>query len=206
MQTNDKEALRRILEETAASGRRPRLLLQACCGPCSAPVLERLGEVFELTVLYYNPNTYPEAEFLRRKDALNTVLAHTDPAPELIVPPYDHGEFLAAVRGLEGESEGGARCEACQRLRLEKTARTAAENGFEWFGTTLTVGPTKKAAVINPIGLALAAKYGLRWLTADFKKGGGYERSLQLSRELGLYRQDYCGCEFAPGGRGKTGA
>ena len=205
MHTDYKEALRRILEETETSGKKPRLLLQACCGPCSSSVLEQLGSVFDLTVLYYNPNTYPEAEFLRRKEALETVLARQEFSPELIVPSYDHGEFLQAARGLEEEPEGGARCEACWRLRLEKTARLAAEKGYEWIGTTLTVGPTKKAAVINPIGEALAAKYGLRWLAADFKKGGGYQRSLELSREMGIYRQNYCGCEFAPGGRAKTG-
>ena len=194
--------MRRILEETGASGRKPRLLLQACCGPCSASSLEQLGEVFQLTILYYNPNTWPEAEFLRREAALEMVLARQVRPPELLVPTYDHGEFLAAARGLEKEPKGGARCEACWHLRLERTAQIAAEKGFEWIGTTLTVGPTKKAAVINPIGEALAAEYGLRWLPADFKKGGGYQRSLELSREMGLYRQDYCGCEFAPGGRG----
>ncbi len=205
MHTDYKEAFLRILEETGSSGRKPRLLLQACCGPCSSSALEQLGNVFDLTVLYYNPNTYPEIEFLRRKEALETVLARQEVPPELVVPPYDHEEFLNTVRGLEEEPEGGARCEACWRLRLEKTARLGAEKGYEWIGTTLTVGPTKKAAVINPIGKELAAEYGLHWLEADFKKGGGYQRSLELSREMGIYRQNYCGCEYAPGGRAKSG-
>lgn len=193
----DTQALNALLEEAAALPRQPRLLLHACCGPCSTAVLERLGRAFSVTLYYYNPNTFPREEYLRRLEALETVRLARPEAPELVTADYDHGEFLTAAAGMEALPEGGARCTACWELRLRRTAELAAGRGFEFFGSTLTLGPTKDARRINAIGKALEAEFGVRWLRADFKKGGGYARSLELSRELALYRQNYCGCEFA---------
>ncbi len=175
---------------------RPRLLLQACCGPCSSYVLEYLTKYFDVTVLFYNPNIRPEVEYDKRLATLKQLLAAMpmDHPPTLVEPGWRGEEFERAAKGLEGEPEGGARCTVCFRLRLEETARTAASEGFDFFGTTLTVSPHKNAPLINAIGEELAGKYAVRWLPSDFKKRNGYLRSIQLSREYDLYRQDYCGC------------
>ncbi len=177
---------------------RPRLLLQSCCGPCSSYVLEYMTRYFDVTALYYNPNIRPEAEYEKRLETLRKLLAAMpmEHPPELIEPGWRGEEFLSAVKGLEREPEGGARCAVCFRLRLEETARLAAERGFDYFGTTLTVSPHKDAQVINRIGQELGEKYGVAWLPSDFKKRDGYLRSIQLSKQYGLYRQDYCGCRL----------
>lgn len=177
-------------------GRRPSLLLQGCCGPCSSYVLEYLTQYFDVTLLFYNPNIRPEAEYGKRLAALRELLEKMPTAsPVKVLDPGWRGEeFMAAVRGLENESEGGARCPVCFRLRLEETARLASENGFDLFGTTLTVSPHKNAPMLNSIGEALEREYGVRWLPSDFKKRNGYLRSIQLSRQYGIYRQKYCGC------------
>ncbi len=176
--------------------RRPSLLLQACCGPCSSYVLEYLTQVFDVTVYFYNPNIRPEAEYDRRLDTLKQLMAAMplEHPAVLLEPGWRGEEFFRAVQGLEREPEGGKRCAACFRLRLEDTVRTAAEWGFDYFGTTLTVSPHKNAPLINAIGEELAAEYGVKWLPSDFKKRNGYLRSIELSREYGLYRQVYCGC------------
>jgi predicted adenine nucleotide alpha hydrolase (AANH) superfamily ATPase len=178
---------------------RPRLLLHSCCGPCSSYVLEYLTRWFDVTVLYYNPNIQPEAEYEKRLYWQEQLIrALPTPAPVELMPCAWRGEdFDAAAAGLEAEPEGGERCTVCFALRLEETARRAEEGGFPWFGTTLTVSPHKDAARINTIGQALAEQYGLRWLPSDFKKREGYKRSIQLSAEYGLYRQDYCGCRWS---------
>ena len=175
---------------------RPRLLLQACCGPCSSYVLEYLTKYFDVTVLFYDPNIRPEAEYDKRLETLKQLLAAMPMGhpPTLVEPGWRGEEFERAAKGLEGEPEGGARCTVCFRLRLEETARTAASGGFDFFGTTLTVSPHKNAPLINAIGEELAGKYAVRWLPSDFKKRNGYLRSIQLSRGYDLYRQDYCGC------------
>ena len=175
---------------------RPRLLLHSCCGPCSSAVIERLAPHFDLTVYYYNPNIAPEEEY-RRRLATQRQLVEALGGAVLVEGEYDHAAFLAAVKGLEGEPEGGKRCTACFRLRLEATARRAAEGGFDWFCTTLSVSPHKDAARLNAIAAELAARYGVPALPADFKKREGYKRSIELSRRFALYRQDYCGCEFS---------
>ena len=181
---------------TGGLERRPSLLLQSCCGPCSSYVLEYLTKYFDVTVLFYDPNIRPEAEYEKRLATLKQLLAAMpmDHPPALLEPGWRGEEFEAAVRGLEAEPEGGARCTVCFRLRLEETARTAAEWGFDFFGTTLTVSPHKDAERINRIGEGLEKEYGVRWLPSDFKKRNGYLRSIQLSKQYGLYRQDYCGC------------
>lgn len=179
-------------------GSRPRLLLHACCGPCSSAVLEQLSQFFEITVLYYNPNTWPEAEYRRRGQELERFVAAAHPLGVKVVEDrYDPQEFYDAARGLENEPERGARCTACYRLRMRRAAQYAAENGFDWFTTTLSISPHKDAARINQIGQELAAEFGVPHLPSDFKKKNGYLRSLQLSDQYGLYRQDYCGCVFS---------
>lgn len=179
-------------------GEKPRLLLQGCCGPCSSYVLEYLTRYFEVTLLFYNPNIRPEAEYDKRLAALKELLSAIPEGASvrLIEPGWRGGEFMAAVRGLEAEPEGGARCPVCFRLRLEEAARFAAAGGYDYFGTTLTVSPHKNAPMLNSIGEALEREYGVRWLPSDFKKRNGYLRSIQLSRQYGIYRQEYCGCSL----------
>ena len=176
-------------------GERPRLLLQSCCGPCSSYVLEALTPYFCVTVLYYNPNIQPREEYDLRLENQRKIIAAlpTPSAVDILECDYDGEKFDAAVKGLESEPEGGARCSVCFRLRLEETAKRAKELGFDWFCTTLTVSPHKDAERLNQIGKALGERYGVPFLPSDFKKRDGYKRSIQLSKEYDLYRQDYCG-------------
>ena len=162
---------------------RPRLLLHACCGPCSSAVLEQLCRYFEITVLYYNPNTWPAAEYHRRGEELQQFVAAAHPLGVTVVEDsYDPQQFYTAVAGLENEPERGSRCTVCYRLRM------------------------RRAAVrINAIGQELETEFGVKHLPSDFKKHNGYLRSLQLSEQYGLYRQDYCGCEFSAKARGIEG-
>ena len=180
-------------------GERPRLLLQSCCGPCSSYVLEALTPYFRVTVLYYNPNIQPRAEYDLRLENQRKIIAAlpTPSAVDILECDYDGEKYDAAVKGLESEPEGGARCTVCFRLRLEETAKRASELGYDWFCTTLTVSPHKDAERLNQIGKALGERYGVPFLPSDFKKREGYKRSIQLSNEYGLYRQDYCGCLYS---------
>ena len=176
-----------------------RLLLHSCCGPCSSYVLDVLTKHFDVTLLYYNPNIYPSEEYQKR---LAEQLRLLDEMPfeksvSYMACEYDEGEFLQAAKGLESEREGGARCERCFRLRLNKTAFEAQKNGFDYFTTTLSVSPHKNAQMLNEIGKELEKEYGVKYLYADFKKKDGYKKSVKLSEEYNLYRQDYCGCRFA---------
>ena len=175
---------------------KPTLLLQGCCGPCSSYVMEYLTKHFRVTLLFYNPNIRPEAEYEKRLDALKTLLDSMElSSPVTLLETGWRGEeFMQAVKGLENEPEGGNRCPVCFRLRLEETAKIAAAEGFDYFATTLTVSPHKNAPMLNSIGEALAKQYGVSWLPSDFKKRNGYLRSIQLSKEYGIYRQEYCGC------------
>lgn len=178
-------------------GRRPALLLHSCCGPCSSAVLERLTRHFDVTLLYYNPNIEPEAEYLHRLSEQKRLLTLIPGDVKLLPCDYDHAAFAAFAPDLALEPEGGKRCLRCFALRLDYTARRAREGGFEYFTTTLSVSPHKNADSLNRIGQAAGEKYGVRYLIADFKKKNGYLRSLQLSKEYGLYRQDYCGCLYS---------
>lgn len=180
-------------------GTRPRLLLQSCCGPCSSYVLEALTPHFDVTVLYYNPNIQPRSEYDLRLEHQRKIIAAlpTPAAVSILECDYDGEAYDQAVIGLENEPEGGRRCTVCFRLRLEETAKRAAELGFDYFCTTLTVSPHKDAERLNQIGAALGRKYGVPFLPSDFKKREGYKRSIQLSKEYGLYRQEYCGCLFS---------
>ena len=188
---------REMEQQIAAARPGGTLLLHSCCGPCATAVLERLGEHFAVTLYFYNPNIHPEAEYERRLEAQRAVVEQiqTRYPSALLVAPYDPAPFLAATAGLEAESEGGARCTRCYAFRLEETARLAQERGCDYFTTTLSIGPTKDAERLNEIGAALGKTYGVSYLPADFKKKGGFQRSVALSEELGIYRQTYCGCK-----------
>lgn len=173
-------------------GKKPTLLLQACCAPCSSAVLEQLTPYFDITILYYNPNTYPEIEFEKRYLEFEKLDGF-----QMMKVNYNHEEFLDISQGLEDVAEGGARCYKCYELRLQKTATLANEIGFDYFSTTLSISPHKNSKWINEIGLSLDKENGSRFLYSDFKKKEGYKRSIQISKDMGLYRQDYCGCEYS---------
>lgn len=176
-----------------------KLLLHCCCAPCSSACLERLKEFFDITVLFYNPNIC-EGEYERRKAELVRLIQSTGWA-KIMDCDHDPGEFYSAVRGFEDCPEGGERCRICFELRLKKTAELAEKGNFDYFTTTLTISPLKNAQMINGIGERLG---GEMWLPSDFKKKNGYLRSIELSREFGLYRQNYCGCIFSERERSKT--
>ncbi len=187
------------LASITASGRTPRLLLHSCCAPCSSYVLEYLSEYFSITVYYYNPNIAPTEEFRHRAEEQQRLIEQmplTHPA-DCVVADYDPTEFAAIAQGREHLPEGGERCTDCYRLRLENTAKKAAEQGYDYFTTTLSISPLKDAVRLNTIGRELAERYGVPYLYSDFKKREGYKRSIALSAAYGLYRQDYCGCIYS---------
>lgn len=199
MQVNYQRVLEEIIKNIPNSEKTPSLLLHSCCGPCSSYVLEYLSEYFDITILYYNPNIYPPDEFDKRaavQQSLVSSMKFRNPV-NLIVARYDPAEFDEAAAGYESEPEGGARCVKCFELRLEEAAKYARDAGFDYFTTTLSVSPHKDAAALNDIGEKLTEKYGVRYLYADFKKRNGYKRSIELSQLYGLYRQDYCGCQYS---------
>ena len=172
------------------------LLLHSCCAPCSSYCLTQVAPVLRTTVFYYNPNLDSREEYELRKGEQIRFLRETGLA-DFLDCDYAPEDFAEIAAGFEGEAEGGARCTRRFRLRLGRTAREAKERGFDFFGTTLTVSPKKDAARINAIGFELEMQYGVRFLPSDFKKRGGYLRSVELSREHGLYRQNYCGCVYS---------
>ena len=173
-----------------------KLLLHSCCGPCSTACIEKLIKYFDVTIFYYNPNIYPHEEFDKRLVNQEKVLKHFK-GVKIVVPDYDEQIFLQNVKGLELQAEGGLRCEECFKLRLKQTAIYAKLNGYDYFGTTLTVSSHKDEQKINQIGLKIANETNVNFLFADFKKRDGYKRSVDLSHEYGLYRQKYCGCRFS---------
>lgn len=186
---------------------KPEILLHSCCGPCSSSVLELLAKYFEVTVLWYNPNLYPEAEYEKRLDTQKQLIdaIGTDGVKaSLLVEPWRSEDYFSRIKGLENEPEEGKRCLECFKIRLDETARIAAERGFEWFCTTLTVSSRKDAVAINAIGREAAAKYGVKWLPSEFRKREGNHRSIILSEKYGLYRQEYCGCVFSLANMGEN--
>ena len=187
----DKEMLK-IIESLEGKG---KLLLHSCCGPCSTSVIEKLKDYFDITVFYYNPNIEPKEEYEKRKKEQMKVLERHN--LKYLDVDYENKEFKEIAKGLETEKEGGKRCHKCFLLRLKKTAEKAKENNFAYFTTTLTVSPYKNSEVINKIGLFLEKEYGVKYLVSDFKKRDGYKRSIELSKEYGLYRQHYCGCFYS---------
>ena len=179
---------------------KPGILLHSCCGPCSSSVLELLSKYFDVTVLWYNPNLYPEAEYDKRLETqkqLIDAIAEDGVQAKLLVEPWRSEDYFSRIKGLENEPEEGKRCLECFKIRLEETARIASERGFAWFCTTLTVSSRKDAVAINAIGREAEAKYGVKWLPSEFKKREGNHRSIILSEKYGLYRQEYCGCVFS---------
>lgn len=177
----------------------PRLLLHSCCAPCSSYCLEYLSEYFSITVLYYNPNISPEDEFIKRAEEQKRLISQLkvkNPV-SLVIDEYDANEFFDAVKGLEHIKEGGERCFKCYRLRLGRAAKYAKEHNFDYFCTALSISPLKNAQKINETGEELSEIYDVKFLPSDFKKKGGYQRSIELSREYNLYRQNYCGCVFS---------
>ena len=186
----------KLMQEELRGARDKRLLLHSCCAPGSSHCLSELSPQIGVTVLYYNPNLDCAGEYEKRKREQLRFLRETGLA-DFLDCDYAPEDYLAAVRGLEEEKEGGARCAVCFRLRLDRTAREAKARGFDYFATTLTVSPLKNAKFINTIGFAVAEEVGVRYLPSDFKKRGGYLHSVKLSEEYGLYRQDYCGCAFS---------
>ena len=186
-----------ILEKIKTEEKKPTLLLQACCAPCSSAVLERLASFFSISMFFYNPNITEEREYEKRKEELQKFLSLKYPMITLLNCPYEKEAFLLKTKGLEKEKEGGKRCYACYSLRLEKAALVAKEHHFDYFGTTLSISPYKNSKWLNEIGEELAKKYQVNYLYADFKKKNGYKRSIELSHLYYLYRQDYCGCVYS---------
>ena len=177
----------------------PKLLLHACCAPCSSYCLEYLSNYFKITLYFYNPNIYPESEYSLRTDEARRLISGMNFKNDVsfLEGDFNPKEFYECIKGLEKEKEGGERCFKCYRLRLENTAKLAKEMGFDYFTTTLSISPLKRSDKINEIGEEVAEIYGVKHLPSDFKKKNGYKRSTELSKEYGLYRQDYCGCVFS---------
>ena len=200
-------------------GHVPTLYLHSCCAPCSSYVLEYLSRYFRITVFYFNPNISEESEYRKRvAEQKRLIAAYNEEREEsrgisgsemlqghpidLVEGDYEPGRFFEMARGLESCPEGGERCFRCFDLRLRETAQRAAAQGFDYFSTTLTISPLKNARRINEIGQALSREYDVAWLPSDFKKKDGYKRSIELSAQYGLYRQDYCGCTYSRKGNG----
>lgn len=200
---NYEKRMEDIMARLDERGERPSLLLHSCCAPCSSAVLERLTPHFHVTVFYYNPNIDPPEEFRKRADEQRRFLAQCYGGADVgcIEGSYDPAAFEAVARGREREPEGGARCMRCYELRLRRTAQAARQGGFAFFTTTLSVSPYKNAPALNAIGARLAEETGVPYLFSDFKKKNGYLRSIELSRQYGLYRQDFCGCRYSRAAR-----
>lgn len=178
---------------------RPTLLLHVCCAPCTSACIEMLSQHFDVTLLFYNPNIYPEEEFEKRAAELRRFIAEMalDGLVNVVIDDYNPQEFYEAIKGRENDKEGGERCTECFKLRLGRAAEYAQRHGFDYFCTTLTTGTRKDEQRINRISEELSAVYSVKNLPADFKKKGGFDRSLMLSEKHGLYRQNYCGCVFS---------
>ncbi|MBU3876074.1 epoxyqueuosine reductase QueH [Faecalicatena sp. AGMB00832] len=196
---NYQKELDKLISTLQKENQVPKLLLHSCCAPCSSYVLEYLSNYFEITVFYYNPNIFPESEYTKRLLEQQTLIGdmHFKHPVSFLAGNYDRDKFYAMAEGLEHLKEGGARCFKCYELRLRETAEMAVKGGFEYFTTTLSISPLKNAEKLNAIGREIASEYGIKYLQSDFKKKNGYKRSIELSKEYGLYRQDYCGCEFS---------
>ena len=185
-----------MLEQIERMQGRKKLLLHSCCAPCSSACLERLKEYFDITVLYYNPNIDESGEYEKRKAEQIRFLNETGWA-DFLDCDHEKERFFEAVLGLEQEPERGKRCYVCYKLRLERSAQIAKEKGFDFFATTLTLSPYKNAEWLNEIGEEVGGRYEVNYLYTDFKKKGGYHRSIALSKDYGLYRQDFCGCKYS---------
>lgn len=196
---NYQKELDRLLEGIEKEGRTPRLFLHSCCAPCSSYVLEYLSRYFEITVFFYNPNISPSEEYEKRVEEIRRMIGEMEfvHPVKLVEGEYDPQVFFRMAKGMEHIPEGGERCFGCYRLRMEEAARLAKEGNYDYFTTTLSISPLKNAQKINEIGEELAEIYQVSHLPSDFKKKNGYKRSIELSGEYELYRQDYCGCVFS---------
>ena len=177
----------------------PRILLHSCCAPCSSYVISYLYNYFDITIFYYNPNISPKDEYLKRKEEQIRLINEikTKNKLDIIDCDYDNDLYEKSIKGLENEPERGNRCTVCFNLRLNKTAEIAKKFNYDYFGTTLTVSPYKNSNLINEIGLDISKKYDINYLVSDFKKKNGYKKSIELSKEFNLYRQNYCGCKYS---------
>lgn len=198
-QRNFQKEMEQVISRQKQDGHVPALLLHSCCAPCSSYVLEALSGDFSITVFYYNPNIYPEEEYWKRVEEQKEFIRRLPAVHPIsfMEGVYDKENFYQAVKGLEHIPEGGERCFACFRLRLGEAVKRAKKGNFDYVTTTLTISPMKNAGKLNQIGEELCKKEGVCWLPSDFKKKNGYKRSTELSREYGMYRQDYCGCVFS---------
>lgn len=199
MKENYERWMEREIQRNQAQGEIPRLLLHSCCAPCSSAVLESIAQYFKITVFYYNPNISPQDEYLHRVQEQKRFLSQFPPAASIsfLEGDYEPDRFFQIAKGLEQEPEGRARCALCYELRLRRTAELAKELEFHYFTTTLSISPYKNAEKLNAIGKRLSQEYGIPYLYSDFKKKERYKRSIALSEEYGLYRQDFCGCPFS---------
>lgn len=207
MKRNYQKELEKLIEEQERAQQVPKLLLHSCCAPCSSYVLEYLSKYFQITVLYYNPNIYPEEEYGKRvKEQQKFIHRFQQNMAErqqkcypigFLEGKYDKENFYQMARGMEEMPEGGERCFQCYEMRLKESAEYAKELGMDYFTTTLSISPLKNAEKLNEIGEKLAKMYGVKYLNSDFKKKNGYQRSAELSKEYDMYRQDYCGCVFS---------
>ena len=189
--------LDKTLKQITAENIRPKLLLHSCCAPCSSYVLEYLTKYFDITIFYYNPNISPEQEYRHRVEEQKRLISEMCPDVKFIEGTYEPQKFYEMSKGLENEPERGARCLKCYRMRLEKAAETAKNGNFDFFTTTLSISPQKDSAVLNETGKQLSIEYNIPYLYSDFKKRGGYKRSIELSAQFNLYRQNFCGCVFS---------
>ncbi len=196
---NYSKELDKLIEANVKEEKVPSLLLHSCCAPCSSYVLKFLSEYFRITLLYYNPNIFPEEEYVKRVREQERLINElpVKNSVTFVEGRYEPKEFFDRVRGLENEPEGGLRCMECYELRMREAAEYAREGGFDYFTTTLSISPLKNAEKINEIGEALEQEYGIKHLPSDFKKKNGYKQSVELSAEYGLYRQNFCGCIYS---------
>lgn len=196
---NYQKELDKVIANNEKDGRIPTLLLHVCCAPCSSYCLEYLSQYFKITVFFYNPNISIKEEYDHRyNEEIRFISEMNFKYPvDIIQSEYNPQDYFSVVKGLEKEPEGGKRCAECFKLRLNESARVAKENNFDYFTTTLTISPLKNADILNSIGSEYAKKYGVNWLYSDFKKREGYKRSIVLSKEHNLYRQNYCGCIYS---------
>lgn len=198
MAQNYQLILDKTIEQITLSKQKPRLLLQCCCAPCSSYVLEYLSEFFDITLFFYNPNMSSDAEYDKRAKELVRLVGEMGLVGcKTQIEPYNPQEFFEIAKGKEMLAEGGERCFACYRLRLEKTAKKAKDENFDYFCTTLSISPHKRADKLNEIGGELSEIFGVKYLYSDFKKNNGYIRSIELSRKFDLYRQNFCGCVYS---------
>ena len=202
---NFQKELDKTIENIKKVNTVPKLLIHSCCAPCSSYCLEYLSNYFDITVLYYNPNIFPKDEYMYRIEEQKRLIEAMTFKNEVkfIATDYTPNDFYDSIRGLEEEPEGGDRCTVCFRVRLEYAAKLAKSLGFDYFVTTLSISPMKNSKLLNAIGLELEEKYGIKYLISDFKKRDGYRKSVELSKEYELYRQDYCGCVYSKNERNK---